>query len=72
MARLCSEVVFFQLSYGVTNLYRLSKLPSLQVYSHYTTEKEWYRPNGLPGIAHPIVPIEIYGLFLQFVPTELL
>jgi len=55
----------------VANLYRL-RLPSLQVYSHYTTEKEWYRPNGLPGIAHPIVPIEIYGLFLQFVPTELL
>ena len=36
---------------GAVNLYRLPELLSLQVFN--TTEKQWYRPNMLPGIAYP-------------------
>jgi len=36
----------------MVNLYRLRELLSLGFYRCNTTEKQWYRPNRLPGIAY--------------------
>jgi len=37
---------------GVLNLNRLPELLLFGFYRRNTTEKQWYRPNRLPGIAY--------------------
>jgi len=41
---------------GEGNFYRLSELPSLQIYRHYTMEKQQYTPSRLPEIVCLLKP----------------
>jgi len=50
MTRLCSEAASFRWS-EIMVLKIFTEFP-FGFYRHYTTEKQWYRPNGLPRIAY--------------------